>query len=71
MLDAIVDTPVRGVVYEAAGSVDPASLAGGAALVRRVADTHRIPVELIVSDPADHAGWLQAAVGAVEAVLSR
>ncbi|MGI8805443.1 MAG: hypothetical protein ACR2IN_07100 [Thermoleophilaceae bacterium] len=71
MLEAIVDTPVRGVVYEAAGSVDPACLAGGAALARRAARTHRMPVELIVSDPAGHDPWLEAAVGAVEAVLTR
>ena len=71
MLDAIVDTPVRGLVYEAAGSVAPGSLAGGAAIARRAAETHRIPVELVVGDPADSDGWLGAAVGAVEAVLSR
>ena len=71
MLEAIVDTPVRGVVYEAAGSVDPARLAGGAALVRHAAETHRIPVELVVQDPADHVRWLEAAVGAVQAVLTR
>ncbi len=71
MLEAIVDTPVRGVVYEAAGSVDRASLEGGAALVRQAAEWHRIPTELIVQDPSDHARWLEAAIGAVEGVLTR
>jgi uncharacterized protein YbjT (DUF2867 family) len=69
MLDAIVDSPVRGVVYEAAGTVDPACLAEGIATVRRAAETHRIPVGLIERPPRRHPEWLEAAAGAVRAVL--
>ena len=37
LLERLVETPVRGFVYEADGSVDPEILAGGAALVERAA----------------------------------
>jgi uncharacterized protein YbjT (DUF2867 family) len=52
LLEHLVETPVRRFVYEAFGSVDPEILAGGVALVERVADTWRIPVE-ITREPGD------------------
>jgi uncharacterized protein YbjT (DUF2867 family) len=45
-LEHVVETPVRRFVYEAAGSVDPAILARGAALVRGAGERWRIPVEI-------------------------
>jgi uncharacterized protein YbjT (DUF2867 family) len=48
-LERLVETPVRRFVYEAAGSVDPEVLAGGAALVERAAEIWRIPVEVLRS----------------------
>ena len=47
LLEKLVDTPVRGVVYEAVGSVDAAVLAAGAELVGTAARTWRIPVEVV------------------------
>ena len=44
LLEHLVDTPVRGVAYEAAGSVDAALLEAGAEIVRTAARTWRIPV---------------------------
>ena len=52
-LEKLVDTPVRGFVYEAAGSVDPAVLERGAAAVGAAARTWRIPVEAVTADPGD------------------
>jgi nucleoside-diphosphate-sugar epimerase len=69
LLERLVDTPVRGVVYEGAGSVDPAVLAAGAAAVREAAATWRIPVGIVDADPADHAAWLAAATAAVGRLL--
>jgi putative NADH-flavin reductase len=70
LTEKLVDTHVRGVVYEGAGSVDQELLEQGAALVRRANDTWNIPVEVVEHDPADHAGWVSAMVEAVENVLS-
>jgi hypothetical protein len=69
MLEHLVDTPVRGVVYEAAGSVDPDLLAAGAELVGEASERWRMPAEVVGTDPADHAAWLGAMRDAVERVL--
>jgi hypothetical protein len=69
LLEKLVDTPVRGFVYEAAGRVQRHWLAEGAAIVREAGERYRMPVELIEQEPADHAAWLAAAQVAVRAVL--
>jgi nucleoside-diphosphate-sugar epimerase len=65
LLEQLVDTPVRGFVYEAAGSVRPQLLAHGAAAAHAAADRWRIPVETIERDPSDWRGWSAAAAEAV------
>ena len=69
LLERLVDTPVRGIVYEAAGSVEPALLASGAAAVRAAAERWRLPAEVVEADPADHTAWLAAMRAAVERLL--
>ncbi|MBD0281735.1 MAG: NAD(P)H-binding protein [Thermoleophilaceae bacterium] len=71
MMARLVETPVRGLVYEAAGSVDRAVLAGGAEIVRAASATWRIPVEVVEEDPAAHRKWLAATTTAVARVLAR
>ncbi len=56
LLERLVETPVRRFVYEAAGSVDPAVLEGGAAAVRAAAERWRIPTE-IVRDPVGESAF--------------
>jgi uncharacterized protein YbjT (DUF2867 family) len=53
LLEHLVDTPVRAVVYEAVGSVDPVLLAAGAEIVRTASRTWQIPVEIVDSVPDD------------------
>jgi nucleoside-diphosphate-sugar epimerase len=69
LLERLVDTPVRGVIYEAAGSVAPGLLAGGAAEVREASATWSIPAEVVEADPRDPARWLAAMTGAVGRLL--
>jgi uncharacterized protein YbjT (DUF2867 family) len=69
LLTRMVDSTVRGVVYEAAGDLDPAVLRSGAASARRLCEKSRIPFQLLASDPASHATWLADAVEAVVGVL--
>lgn len=57
LLEKLVDTPVRGFVYEAAGDVDPALLATGTEAVRVAAATWRIPVAVLTEPVADHDAW--------------
>jgi hypothetical protein len=65
----MVDTTIRGVIYEAHGSVDPRLLAAGAEHIRAFGVRSRARVALLRADPDDPQDWLQEAVSAVEAVL--
>jgi hypothetical protein len=69
LLEHLVDTPVRGLVYEAAGSVEDALLEQGADIVRAASQTWRIPSEIVSADRADHEVWLEAMKEAVERLL--
>jgi hypothetical protein len=69
LLERSLDTTVRGIVYEAAGSVDPAVLRAGAERVRSACVRSSIPYLMLDVDPSDHVAWLSAAAGAVDRVL--
>jgi uncharacterized protein YbjT (DUF2867 family) len=64
MLERLVDTPVRGFVYEAAGSVPAPLLESGEAAVARAGERWRIPVAAVVADPADTGGWIDSMLAA-------
>jgi hypothetical protein len=70
MLEKTADTTVRGVVYEASGTVAPGVLAAGVEEVRRARRTNEIPYALVDADPADRAAWLGSARAAVDALLT-
>jgi nucleoside-diphosphate-sugar epimerase len=61
--EKLVDTPVRGVVYEGA-------LPQGEQVARTASHTWQIPLEVLDADPLDHDAWLAAARGAVDRLLS-
>jgi uncharacterized protein YbjT (DUF2867 family) len=72
LLEKLVDTPVRGFVYERAGDVALDLLAQGEAMVRTAAETWRIPVEIVDADPTDAGAWTEAMLSATrELTLSR
>jgi hypothetical protein len=70
LLERLVDTPVHGLVYEAAGSVDDGLLARGATVVREASTRWRIRVEVVHEDPSAHSEWLAAMTAAVARVLT-
>ncbi len=70
LLETLVDTPIRGLVYEGAGSVAPATLAAGAERVRQAGETFRMPTAVVQADPSEHQRWLAAMSEAVEHVLA-
>lgn len=69
LLSRIIDTTVRGVLYEASGAVDPAVLRRGSELVRRSCEDSLIPYVLLDADPAYPQAWVGAAAAAVDRVL--
>ena len=71
MLERTIDSPVRGVLYEATGSVGGEALCRGAGAVERLCDRNEIPWGLLKSDPSDHEAWAIAAKVAIDELLSR
>ncbi len=69
LLTKLVDTTVRGLIYEARGTVPPEALEGGAAQVRAVCEDSLIPYVLLEAEPAWSDAWLSATLDAVDQVL--
>jgi hypothetical protein len=69
MLGRVIDSTVRGVVYEAAGSAGPAAFAAGVAVLRRTCELNEIPFAIVGEDPADAEAWGAAARQAVDRLL--
>ena len=70
LMERLVDTPVRGLVYEAAGSVEGRRLREGAEIVQSAAATWRMPVEVVEHDHDDWRTWVDATAAAVARVLA-
>jgi nucleoside-diphosphate-sugar epimerase len=69
LLEELVDTPVRGVVYEAAGSVPGHLLERGAGIVSAASKRWRIPAEVVDADPGDWEGWTSELLAATERLV--
>jgi uncharacterized protein YbjT (DUF2867 family) len=65
LLERLVETPVRGFVYEAAGSVDAAVLDGGVRAVETAASRWRIPAETVAADASDPGRWVAEMAAAI------
>ena len=70
MLSKTIDTTVRAIVYESAGTVDAATLAAGAAQLRRMCEHNEIPCALVDADPAQPEAWAAATRAAIDALLA-
>jgi len=70
MLTKVIDTTVRGIVYEGAGTVAAETLAGGTAELGRIAGLNEIPYAVVAADPRDRAGWVVAARQAIGGLIA-
>jgi uncharacterized protein YbjT (DUF2867 family) len=69
LLEKLIDTTVRGLVYEAAGSVPTEVLARGAERVQSACERSHIPFALLESGPTEQDAWLQQALAAVTSLI--
>jgi hypothetical protein len=60
-LHQTIDSSVRGLLYEAAGSLDAALLEGGREIVSGFAHAHAVPLAFITADPSDRTRWREDA----------
>lgn len=70
LLERSIDTTVRGLLFEASGSVGAELLDAGAETVRAACSYSEIPYTLLRSDPADPDAWLAGALAGVEELLA-
>ena len=71
LLERLVDTPVRGFLYEGAGTVDGKLLQGGAAIVQHAASTWRIPATVTETPREQGPRWVEEMETRVTELLSR
>ena len=71
MLEKTTDTTVRGVVYEASGTVPAPMLEAGVAEMELARASNEIPFALVEADPrGDREAWLAEVDGAVASLLA-
>jgi nucleoside-diphosphate-sugar epimerase len=70
VLERLVETPVRGVVYEMNGSVDPILLAHGRESLEAASDTWGLPVSFVFVDPGDPFDWAEIMAGAAVGLVT-
>lgn len=69
LLARVLDSPARGIVYEARGSVPAEILAGGAGIVRAFCEGSRIPYAVLEAERDAVGAWSSLTAEAVERVL--
>jgi hypothetical protein len=69
LLSRMLDTTIHGIVYEAAGSIDPVVLGNGARIVRQTCEDSLIPYVLLGEDPSERARWRTSTTAAVRGLL--
>jgi putative NADH-flavin reductase len=70
-LESAIDSTVRGLLYEGAGSSMPAgALAEGERIAREIAQRNSIPLAILDADPADISLWLEQTRGALAEMLT-
>lgn len=69
MLGQLIDTTVRGLVYEARGTVPARVLHAGTDLAREHCALHAIPLRVLEVDPRDVPAWTREARSAIASLL--
>jgi uncharacterized protein YbjT (DUF2867 family) len=69
-IERLVETPVRGIVYEAAGRLAGERLEGGAQIVRAAGARWQIPVEVVAADPRQRSEWAEEMAAATLRLVS-
>lgn len=70
MLERTIDTTVRAVVYEGAGTLPAEVLAEGRSVVERLCRKNEIPFAVLGSDPSDAGTWAAAAEAEILGLLA-
>jgi hypothetical protein len=69
LFEKLVDTPVRGVIYEASGGVEESTRQQGREIAEDARERWQIPVEFITTGSEDPELWATSATSAVQRLL--
>ena len=69
LLEEIVDTPVRGFVYEVTGRLEPEQLVGALEILRDAGRRWRIPFEVVDAAEADERLWRDGMLAAARELV--
>ena len=69
LLEEIVDTPVRGLVYELAEELTAADAGAAFAILSKAGESWRIPYEVVAADLDEHELWLEGMLGAAKELI--
>ena len=69
MLSKVIDTTVRGVVYERVGTIAPQAFATGVAELARMGRLNEIPYAIVDAEPTDRRRWTAAVRHAIGDVI--
>lgn len=68
-LERVIDSTVRGVVYEASGSAPESVLSRGTDVAREMTERNAIPLRLLTESPTQRERWMEEARAAVASLL--
>jgi uncharacterized protein YbjT (DUF2867 family) len=69
LLEEIVDTPVRALVYEVTGELDPERVTEAMQILREAGERWRIPFEVVDASGADHDLWREGMLAAARELV--
>lgn len=69
LLEEIVDTPVRGFVYEVTGRLEPEQLTGALEILRAAGERWRIPFEVVDAGDTDYELWREGMLAAARQLV--
>jgi nucleoside-diphosphate-sugar epimerase len=71
LMERLVETPVRGFVYEMKGTVDPILLEHGNEVLEAAGDTWRVGISCVFVDPEDPHDWAEIMAAAATGLVDR
>lgn len=69
LMERLIETPVRGFVYEMRGSVNPILLEHGNEVIEAAGDTWRVGISSVFVDPKDPHDWAEITAGATSGLV--
>jgi hypothetical protein len=71
LMERLIETPVRGFVYEMKGTVNPILLEHGSEVLEAVGDTWRVGISCVFVDPRDPHDWAEIMTGAATGLVDQ